>query len=255
MSKPKGRNFSISPFRQLVTDLMHFSAKVPSVCMDREMNLDRICAARQNCHPRPCWTAIFTKAFGLAAARIPDLRRSYLEFPWPHLYEHPTSVATINLERHWADEHVVFHAQINAPENRPLRELDDLVRYYKEEPVDHVKCFRRIMRMTKVPWPFRRPLFWSALNVFARRRVHNFGTFGISSTSAHGAGIMKLVPLLTSTLHYSLFDEDNSLQMRMSFDHRVLDGSTAAQSLKMLEEVLNNEVLNELISLRFARAA
>ena len=41
---------------------------------------------------------MFARAFALVAARRPELRRSYLKFPWPHLYEHPVSVAGIITE-------------------------------------------------------------------------------------------------------------------------------------------------------------
>jgi hypothetical protein len=254
MSKSKGRNIAMSPFRQLVTDLMHFSLKVPSVTMDRTMNLGRVRAARQNCANSPCWTGIFTKAFGKVAERIPELRRTYMPFPWGHFYEHPYSIATVNIERQWNDENVVFHAQIRRPEARSLAALDTTIRYLKNEDVEKVAHFRRIMRMTKVPWPFRKLVWWSALNVFSRVRVHNFGTFGISSTAAQGAGILRLVPMLTATLHYGLFDENDNLQMRLSFDHRVLDGTTAATALAAMENVLNREILDELLTLRFRKA-
>ena len=108
--------------------------------------------------------------------------------------------------------------------------------------------------MMRVPWPLRTGLV-VRLNLFVRRRVHNFGTFGISSTAAHGAGIMKLVPMLTATLHYSLFDESNNLQMRLSFDHRVIDGAVAASSMAMMDDILHNEILDELCGMGLARAA
>jgi hypothetical protein len=253
--KPKGRNIAVSPFRQLVTDLMHFSAQVPCVTMDRTMNLARLRAARQNCQIRPCWTAIFVKAFGIVSQRMPVFRRVYMPFPWPRFYEHPYSIATINVERKWNDEDVVFHAQIRRPETRSLGEIDTIVRYLKDEDVEKVGHFRRIMSMTKVPWPLRRFVWWAALNLFSRRRVHNFGTFGISTTAAQGAGILRLVPMLTSTLHYGMFDDNDGLQMRISFDHRVCDGATVASALLAMDNVLNDEILNELLSLRFARAA
>ena len=42
------------------------------------------------------------KAFGLARSGIPDLRRVYMPFPWPHLYEHPHSIATVNIRARMA---------------------------------------------------------------------------------------------------------------------------------------------------------
>jgi len=255
MAKIKGRMLPVSPFRQLVADLMHFSAKVPTVCMDRMMDLGKVQAARQRCPSRPCWTAIFCKAFGLAAQHIPDLRRVYMSFPWPHLYEHPHSIATVNIEREWQGELVVFHAQVRSPEAQSLAKLDSFVHYLKDEPVAAVKYYRRIMNMMRVPWPLRKFVWWCALNLQVRRRVHNFGTFGISTTAAHGAGIMKLVPMLTATLHYSLFDASNSLQMRLSFDHRVLDGATAAKTLAMMDDILHHEILDELLDMGVTKLA
>lgn len=255
MARSRGRVLSVSPFRKLVTDLMYFSAKVPSVCSDRRLNLARVVAARQACFPRPSWTAIFIKAFGIVSQRYPALRQIYMPFPYAYLYEHHTSVVTLNVERQWHDETVVFQAQIRAPENRPLIELDKLVRYFKDEPVENVKCFRRIMRMAGLPWPLRRLTWWTGLNLYPRLRVHNFGTFGITTTAAEGAGLLRIIPILTGTLHYGLFDDAGNLEMRLSFDHRVLDGVTAAKSLQAFENVLHCEILSELQGMRPALAA
>src|SRR5262245_21579743 len=108
MSRSTGRFLRVSPFRHLVADLMHFSAKVPSVCLDRKMNLARIQAARQRCWPRPSWTAIFVKAFAIVATRNPELRRVFMTFPCSYLYEHSRSIAQFNISREWNGETVVF---------------------------------------------------------------------------------------------------------------------------------------------------
>ena len=77
-------------------------------------------------------------------------------------------------------------------------------------------------------------------------RCHNFCTFGISSTAAQGAGLLYLKPILTATLHYGLFDADGSLDMRLSWDHRVFDGGMAARVLVDLEDVMNRVIAAEL---------
>src|SRR5437899_8503499 len=106
MSRSTGKYTSISCFRRLVTDLMHFSAKVPCVTIERRMDLARLVAARQACTPPPTWSAIFIKAYALVAARTPVLRTSYLTFPAPRFYEHATNIASLNIDRQLADERV-----------------------------------------------------------------------------------------------------------------------------------------------------
>src|SRR5438128_10978349 len=95
MAQPVGRNIPLSLPRRFICDLVHFAHKVPSVPVQRRMNLGPLLAARQEADPRPSWCALFTKAYGMVAAATPELRRAYLSFPRPHLYEHPINVASI----------------------------------------------------------------------------------------------------------------------------------------------------------------
>ena len=245
MSSRKGRSLPISPFRRLVTDLMHFSAQVPSVTIDRRMKLAARVAARRTCQPRPSWTAIFTKAFATIAARTPELRTSYMRFPWARLYEHPINIVTMNFERLAHGEKTVLQLQIRTPESRSLEELDAIIGRTKEEPVENIKSYRRceaephalavpphdlVGRPQHVRPPPCRQL---------RDLWRHFG-------GAQGAGVLHLIPLLTSTIHYGLFDETGHIDMRMSFDHRVLDGATAARALIEMEETLLTTILKEI---------
>lgn len=251
MSQASGRYIRVSYFRRLVTDLVHFSAKVPSVTIERHVNLSRLVAARQRCNPSPTWSAIFTKAYSLVAARNPELRISYLGFPWHRFYEHFTNIATINVDRHVADERVILYAHITSPEMRSLAELDAIIREHQQEPVQNIPSYRTAVRMSRIPWPLRRLVWWAALNVFGSVRARFFGTFGFTSIGSEGAGITHVVPLLTTQLHYGMFDPAGGLQLRLSFDHRVLDGVTAARRLADLEAVLLEEILPELDGTRF----
>jgi hypothetical protein len=196
-------------------------------------------------YPEPTWSAIFTKAFALVAARTAALRTSYLTFPWPRLYENFVNIATLNVDRQLEGERVVLYAQITNPENQSLQEIDKIIHHYQNEPVGNLPSYRNTVRMSQVPWPFRRLLWWAALNILGSVRCHFFGTFGITTVGSQGAGITHLLPLLTSQLHYGMFDPAGGLDMRLSFDHRVLDGVTAALALADLEKVLLGEILRE----------
>jgi pyruvate/2-oxoglutarate dehydrogenase complex dihydrolipoamide acyltransferase (E2) component len=254
MVKPVGRSLPLSPFRRLVTDLMHFSQQVPSVTADRRMDLSPLIAARATSPNRIGWCVLFTKAFAMLGRDYPELRRAYLKFPWPRLYEHPHTVATLNIERQHAGEGIVLYCLIRSPEQRSLAELEGLVRHHKEAPVESLRSYQRSRAITRIPWPLRHWFWWGSLNIFGRRRCHNFGTFGITSVAAQGAGILRLIPLLTASIHYGLFDERGRLEMRLSWDHRVLDGATVARVLTDMESVLNRDIVRELTGARHAAA-
>lgn len=255
MPKRVGKSVKLSPFRRLVTDLMHFSSKVPSVTADRRMDLSPMVEARAQVQPRPTWSAILCKAYGIVAQRYPELRRSYMSFPRPRLYEHPYSVAQFNIERTVGDERIVMYCLIRRPETRSLAEIDAIVRHHKEAPIHELRSYKRAVATSHIPWPFRKIFWWGALNVSGRRRCHNYGTFGLSSIAAHGAGLLHLIPLLTTTIHFNLMDEHHRLDMRLSWDHRVLDGATIGEVLVDFEKTLNTTIVQELHSMRGPRLA
>lgn len=245
MSQPSGRYYSVSYFRRLVTDQVKFVASVPSATIERRMNLARLLEARQACSPSLSWSAIFMKAYSVVAARKAALRTSYLKFPWGRFYEHPINVATLNVDRELAHERVILQVHINSPETRTLRDLDALIREYQQQPVESISAYRTAERMSRVPWPLRQWLWWGGLNVFGPTRSRHFGTFSITSVGAHGSGILQLGTLLTATLHYGMLDPRGKLHMRITFDHRVLDGAEVACALEDMETVLLTEILQE----------
>jgi len=251
--KPTGRWLALSPFRRLVVDLMHFSQQVPAVAIERRMDLGALVAARAASPLRPNWAILFSKAYAILGRDYPQLRRCYLKFPWPRLYEHPHNVVALNVERRLADEDVVVFCLIRSPENRSLEEMVEMVRRYSEEPVETLRSHQRAVAVSRIPWPLRRLFWWGSLNVFGRRRCHNFGTFSVTSVASRGAGILHLIPVLTSALHYGLFDDQGRLDVRITWDHRVVDGATAARALVDLESILQRDILRDLM--RTHRAA
>lgn len=246
MKKAVGRSHPVSPFRRLVTDLMHFGLQVPAVTADRRMDLRPLLAAHAACPARPSWAVLFAKAYAMLGRDYPELRCAYLKFPWPRIYEHPHNVVALNVERRLPTENVVLFCLIRSPENRSLKELDARVRRHKEGPVEDLRAYRRSLALGRMPWPARRWFWWAALNASGRRRCHNFGTFSLSSIASQGAGLLHTIPILTSTLHYGLFDERGRLDVRITWDHRVMDGAVIARVLADLESVLNREIVREL---------
>jgi hypothetical protein len=255
MPRIKGRSVPLSLPRRLMCDWLHFSQKVPLVTIERRMDLAAAAAARQAAQPRPSWFAVFIKAYALVAARRPELRRAYLPFPWPRLYEHPVNVAALPVERRLGEEDAVLMTQFRCPEGKALRELDADLRGSKERPVQEVGPYRRALRVGRLPFPLRRLVWWLGLNVSGAWRARYFGTFLATGVASLGASSVHILSPLTSTLAHGVFAPDGTVMVRLVYDHRVMDGTVPARALEELEDVLQGEILAELRDLCGPEAA
>ncbi len=203
MPQPAGYRMALSLPRRLICDLMYFAKQVPTIPVQRRFQLAEVAAARAAAVPRPGWAAIFTKAYGIVAAARPQLRRSYLSFPWPHLYQHAASTASIAFERPWTnDENAVFFAHLLDPDKRTLADIDLKFLRYKTQPCHMIAPVRRVLRIARLPWPIRRMLWWCALNLTGNKRAHFLGTYGVSTYGALGAASLHPLSVLTSTLNF-----------------------------------------------------
>ena len=81
-------------------------------------------------------------------------------------------------------------------------------------------------------------MWWICLNI-GRQRGNYFGTFGVSVYSALNAELLHPLSPLTSLLNYGVMSSDGVLDVRIIYDHRVMNGATVARALTRLEEILN----------------
>jgi pyruvate/2-oxoglutarate dehydrogenase complex dihydrolipoamide acyltransferase (E2) component len=244
----RGRAIPLSAPRRLIGDLMRLSKGVPRVTVQRRMNLRPLVEARKALNDRPSWTAIFVKGYGLLAQEIPELRRAYVKLPWPQLYEYPESVAGIAYEREYRGENAVLQSRIKAPARRSISELTALIREARAKPVLEVGEFRRALTMARAPAPIRRFLMWLGLNI-GRQRANYFGTFHLSVYSGLGAESFNPLSPLTTLLNYGPIDPDGGVNVRILYDHRVMDGATVARALERFEAILSGAVAEEVRAL------
>src|SRR5262249_3454002 len=150
-------------------------------------------------------------------------------------YEHPISVASVAIERQLREEEAVFFAHIRAPDEQTLEDMDVHLRRCKEGPIEEFGLFRRIARMSRLPRPVRRFMWWYGLNTSGARRAKHLGTFGISVTAGLGAAALHQLSPLTIALNYGVFEENGRIDVRLVYDHRVLDGGLVARALAEME--------------------
>jgi hypothetical protein len=249
MAQPSGRWIPLSLPRRFISELVYFSKLAPLTTMQRTMWLPAVVEARQRVQPRPGWCALFTKAYSLVAARRSPLRQAYMPWPWPHLYEHPICVASVAVERRYRDEDAVFFTHVRVPHEQTLAGIENHLRRCKTEPIESIALFRRILYTSRFPWPMRRLAWRFGLYTSGRRRAKHMGTFGVSVTSNIGSSGLDLLTPLTTGLNYGVVSAEGSVDVRLTYDHRVLDGGTAARALGEVEEVMNGAILAELSAL------
>jgi hypothetical protein len=237
--------------RRLVADLMHASRGVPFVSLGRTLDIRLLLEARTGAAQPPGWAAIFAKAFCLVAREDPVLRRLYLKWPWPHLYELPRSVGMVAIARNEDGEDCVLPQKVSAADELPLAEVDALIRHAKTAPVDEVPAFRKILRATRLPLPLRRLVWMTGLN-FGRQRANYFGTFGITSVAAFGPGELHALSPGPFIVSYGAVSPSHTIDVVIRWDHRVTDAALIARTLTRLEQALNGPLRAELVSQRQA---
>jgi hypothetical protein len=173
------------------------------------------------------------------------LRTLYAKWPWPSFYELPRSIAMVAIARVEDGQDCVLPQKVPAPDALALTEVDAQVRQAKDAPIGEVPAFRKILRVTRLPLPLRRLMWLVGLN-FGRQRANWFGSFGVTSVAAYGAGELHALSPGPFILSYGVVAPDQSIDVVIRWDHRITDAALIAKALTRLEQVLNSEIAAEL---------
>ena len=241
----RGTVRKISLPRRLVADLMHASIRVPFVSLARPLNVRPLLEARAQAAQPAGWAAIFVKAFSLVAKEQPILRTLYAKWPWPGFYELPRSIAMVAIARVEDGQDCVLPQKVPAADELALTEIDAQIRHAKQAPTDEIPAFRKILRVTKLPLLLRRVLWLIGLN-FGRQRANWFGSFGVTSVAAYGAGELHALSPGPYILSYGVVAQDQTIDVVIRWDHRITDAALIAKAMTRLEQVLNTEISAEL---------
>ena len=241
----KDRRIRLSLARRIVADYMWAASGVARVDITRCVALREVMAVRRGLQSPPSLTAVFAKAFALVATEIPELRRAYLQWPWPHLYEFADSMISIMQERQIDGDTGLLPMRFRTPNIVPLQKLSEWIRLSVEAPIETSKFYRTLLRVARCPVFIRRPLWWLFLNI-PRLRRHTLGTCAVSSVARWQTELGTTRSPIPCLLSYGPMDSEGKLMVRLNFDHRIFDGALAARVLIRLEQVLNSSILDEL---------
>jgi len=239
----------------MIGDFLAQSQRIPLAHGERRIDIRPLRTAVAAARPRPNWLPLFFKAYAIVAAARPVLRRMYVRFPWPRLYEHPENVGSVITSRLVDGDEALMALPIVTPEKRPITEIDTILKEARLKPVMEIPAFRRQIRIARLPFPLRQLGYHLGMDWVPSRRVRLLGTFGMSVLASMGlANLTTWVPW-TTMIHYTPFDEAGSMLLRIAIDHRVLDGLEVAYALREMEEALNGCILEEVKQLPRSGAA
>ena len=244
---PDSRNgcrFLVPVSRRLSWDLLAFHHDVPLCAHDRQMRLEHVCQRRAACAVRISWPALFIKAYAMVASEFPELRQIWYRWPWAHIYQHPTSIATLTVQREVDKEPWLFWGQIRSPEAQSLTEIQRSIDHFQNDDVNQV--FAKQWRLAHLPTILRRAIWWWNLNLETKKRATRLGTFFLSTLSGLGTEIQLPPSIQTGCLTYGPLNEQQSLRVTLAYDHRIMDGVLVARILQRLETTLDETLANEL---------
>lgn len=243
----------ISINRALVLDGLYFARRVPLFPAEKTIDLSEVAHLRSTRKRRVSWAVLFVKAYAIAAQRHPALRQMYVRWPWPHMIEFAESTAMVVVNRQFLNENRICWGRLEHPDRRTLLSLQWQLNEFQTKPVEQI--FRSHVRLSRMPTPLRRLVYWWNFNFSGNKRAKRLGTFSMSTLAGQGVLNRGHQTFLTSSLTYGPLDEHGRAVVTLLCDHRVVDGVIAAHALADLEEAFKGPITAELRALAPSLAA
>ncbi len=239
--------FLVPRSRRLTCDVLHFHKDVPLCPHHRMFDLGALDLIRKSCPTRISWPVLFIKAYSLLAKEVPVFRQTWMSFPWPSIYQHDTSIGMLAIHREYKGESWLFWGRFLSPETTSLTDLQQQLDVYQTAPV--TPMFKDYVRLSAVPNPFRRLIWWFVLKWCGVWRVREVGTFFLSTLASRGAEIVMPPSFQTGIVSYGPIDASGQSRVSLGYDHRLMDGLLVAEGLRRIEQILHGVLTDELQAL------
>jgi hypothetical protein len=186
------------------------------------------------------------KAYAAVCKNNPELRRSYVSFPWGHFYEHKHVICLMTIAREYQGEERLFFARFNRPDEKSLEDLQRRYDYYREAPIEDIKQFRHQITFAKMPKLVRKFGWWFMNSLWPQKRASHMGTFGISFSGYKGAYGTQHLGTNTTILGVDPLPRKGVSRILLTFDHRVMDGTPVTRFLQEMQHVMTTAIRVEL---------
>jgi hypothetical protein len=242
-----GKTQRIGRERSIVLDVVHLARKIPSFPVERWFELQELGEIRQAAKRRISWITLFARAYGLVSRDFPELRQTFVSWPFARVYQSPYCVISLAVNRQTESGEQLFFGRLRFPENRSLleiqAELDECVNG------DVRQAFKQQLRSAALPTWLRRIGWWWRLQVDIPQKARRVGTGSMSVLASYGVHNRLHPCMLTSSLSYGPQEADGRMWVTLQCDHRVIDGALAARAINAMHDLLRTQIVNELKTL------
>lgn len=244
-----GKIRSIGQDRAIVLDVVRYASKVPSFPVERSVDVRQVADLRQTAPQRVSWTTLFVRAYGLASREHAVLRQIYVVWPWPRIYQSPTCVISLAVNRSEPNgSERLYFGRIHSPDHRSLCDIQNDIDGFQND--DPKIAFRSQYRGAKMPSLIRRLAWWWRMEIDYRNRPRRSGTGSISALAGQGVTNRLHPCIMTSSFSFGPVEQDGRILVTLQCDHRVIDGAAAARALNSLCGYLTDQVAEELRQLK-----
>ncbi|WP_245790745.1 2-oxo acid dehydrogenase subunit E2 [Streptomyces monashensis] len=237
---------------------LEWAAAQRPVHLDTEVDMTRIQAHRAAARAagtRYSVVSYLLHATGRVLARYPAAN-AVMAPGWPARLRRPGIVrfgsvtAKLALDRHVDGERTVLSALVPGLEHADLAEIQARVDRYRGEAAAELPEFKGVRLLSRLPVPLGRAAFAAALRD-PRRRPTVFGTVSVSSLGHgavdgfHSAGGTAVTLCAGRILDRAVVRDGHVvpapvMRLGLTFDHRVIDGATAADVLGELRHSMED---------------
>ena len=192
-------------------------------------------------------TAVLIKAIAIAQKNHPKTRTQML--PIGGLVQFNMVRAQFTVERFIDGEPALFFGDIEDPDTKSLQNISAELQAYGNEPIEKIPQLEIQNRFSRYPWILRQLIIYFGIRIPAMRLRYMGATFGLSSLGKYGCRNLISPSVITSMFCVGEVEDrpmarDGKVEVRpqlslvLNFDHRVMDGATAARFMKEIIELL-----------------
>lgn len=196
-------------------------------------------------------TALLIKAIAIAQHKHPTTRTQML--PNGRLVQFNNIEAQFTVERFVNDQPGLFFGRIRKPDQRPVIEITEELRVYGTEPIEDVPQLAIEHKFSQYPHWLRQLIIYFGTRIPAMRLRYMGATFGLSSLGKYGARNLISPSVITSMFCIGEVEKrpmvvGDEIEIRpqlsivLNFDHRVMDGASAARFMADVIALLKGDL-------------